>query len=477
MFCKKCGATISASDEKCTRCGYQTPELSECGGFYDLSPNAPKAAPAPVMPQMTAVSVEPPKSGNKLPLILLGALMLVILVLQVVLFVKLADHEAQIGNLFGQIEKLNESAGENPTDPTGDPVPEPSETEITEPSENQDKEPSGESPVAPSEDEITEPSDVLTTEPTSEPVTEPTASEQNELDFVQGNIRLEDDVQQDGMALVKQGDEAPVELIPQRDDAEGNVKIAYSFDDSGDRQIVVTIEKLSAGEFDVHCSFYGDFGTLPDKGSIILRGVEESGFEAMEIPLAGETLSAKVNLNDVSKCEFLMDNQEAGSITVVIAGIEVLTQEPAAVLLEQQDIRITDRLAWLNTGWTHSLGGYDGKLDRSFEDGDLIFRLKDHEGHTITLLPEDYEAGKNITVCIRGADFGTFSRKGTATLYCGENTDGVDCDVSEIRVQNDAVYMDIWMNKPSEKEDYKCVIIWPNEQGGSVTITLENLEF
>ncbi len=42
MFCKWCGATISESSTRCKRCGRDVPALSDCGGFYDLFPNAPK---------------------------------------------------------------------------------------------------------------------------------------------------------------------------------------------------------------------------------------------------------------------------------------------------------------------------------------------------------------------------------------------------------------------------------------------------
>lgn len=40
MFCKWCGADISPSSTKCARCGKDIPAMSDCGGFYDLVPNA-----------------------------------------------------------------------------------------------------------------------------------------------------------------------------------------------------------------------------------------------------------------------------------------------------------------------------------------------------------------------------------------------------------------------------------------------------
>jgi len=49
MFCKWCGGSLTPSDSKCKRCGKEVPALSDCGGFYDLVPDAkqlPKTPPA-----------------------------------------------------------------------------------------------------------------------------------------------------------------------------------------------------------------------------------------------------------------------------------------------------------------------------------------------------------------------------------------------------------------------------------------------
>lgn len=40
MFCKWCGGNLASSDTKCKRCGREVSALSDCGGFYDLVPNA-----------------------------------------------------------------------------------------------------------------------------------------------------------------------------------------------------------------------------------------------------------------------------------------------------------------------------------------------------------------------------------------------------------------------------------------------------
>lgn len=61
MFCKWCGGNLASSDTKCKRCGKEVPALSDCGGFYDLVPNAKK--PVEVRPG----SVVPPEKPANPP--------------------------------------------------------------------------------------------------------------------------------------------------------------------------------------------------------------------------------------------------------------------------------------------------------------------------------------------------------------------------------------------------------------------------
>ncbi|MBQ9761546.1 MAG: hypothetical protein IJV82_00530 [Oscillospiraceae bacterium] len=156
MFCKNCGATISASDEKCARCGFQAPALSDCGGFYDLAPHAPKAA-APVMPKEPAPAPEAPRREVPAPartstlwIAVLGGLMLLILALQVLVLVKLADHENRIHNVSSNLSEMesivnssqpsnaingseNTNLPTDSTDPEGStPPPESNESDPTE---------------------------------------------------------------------------------------------------------------------------------------------------------------------------------------------------------------------------------------------------------------------------------------------------------------------------------------------------------
>lgn len=69
MFCKWCGADLPSSANKCTRCGKNIPAMSDCGGFYDLVPNAKRRTAegpvsTPVGPKVDPVNVDPVKNDT-----------------------------------------------------------------------------------------------------------------------------------------------------------------------------------------------------------------------------------------------------------------------------------------------------------------------------------------------------------------------------------------------------------------------------
>lgn len=153
MFCKNCGGTIATSDEKCPRCGFQAPALSDCGGFYDLAPKAPKAAAPAVVPtpresvdQSASGPAPAPSRVSPLLIAVLGGLLLVVLGLQVLILMKLADHENRINNLFGIVEKV-------PEDSTGPTEPDVTDPDVTDPSGT-------ETPSDPSQGSVTDPTKV-----------------------------------------------------------------------------------------------------------------------------------------------------------------------------------------------------------------------------------------------------------------------------------------------------------------------------
>lgn len=118
MICKWCGAKVSAVDKKCGRCGREIPALSDCGGFYDLVPNAKAAAPATVPvaapsapdPEEIARRAAAKKKAEQMALIRLGVfavVALIIVVMLIVMIVKLSGLGKRIDALETDLAKLD----------------------------------------------------------------------------------------------------------------------------------------------------------------------------------------------------------------------------------------------------------------------------------------------------------------------------------------------------------------------------------
>lgn len=171
MICKWCGAAVSALDEACQRCKRPLPAMSDCGGFYDLVPNAPRpepvekpAAPAPGPKPEPAQPVSVRKDRDRFAPIRLAVTAALLLIFFVIQFASLA----RISTLEGQVRDLEEqvSSHQHPTQPAPS-VPETTETtepELTEPTESETTEPAGTSTADPTESENTETSDPESTE-------------------------------------------------------------------------------------------------------------------------------------------------------------------------------------------------------------------------------------------------------------------------------------------------------------------------
>ena len=59
MFCKWCGADLPNSAIRCTRCGKDVPAMSDCGGFYDLVPNAKRRTTEDPVSTPVGLKVDP----------------------------------------------------------------------------------------------------------------------------------------------------------------------------------------------------------------------------------------------------------------------------------------------------------------------------------------------------------------------------------------------------------------------------------
>lgn len=160
MICKWCGNSLSASQTTCKRCGKAVPALSDCGGFYDLVPNARNAANAQNAPVQNA-PVTRPAVPTKAPAkkkptrnyLLLGAAA-VIAVAFILLFIELFTLQGRIVWLTGRVADLEDTLDEiseivvipsegedpDPTDPgstrPGAASPKPSDPQPSEPAES-----------------------------------------------------------------------------------------------------------------------------------------------------------------------------------------------------------------------------------------------------------------------------------------------------------------------------------------------------
>lgn len=131
MFCKWCGGNLASSDTKCKRCGKEVPALSDCGGFYDLVPNAKKPVevhPGPVVPPERPANPprkpEPPKEvpptrskkAGKKSLLGLFALTVVgfalVILLLVIILGKVNQYSSEVNGLRNDLRTINEKIDE-----------------------------------------------------------------------------------------------------------------------------------------------------------------------------------------------------------------------------------------------------------------------------------------------------------------------------------------------------------------------------
>lgn len=157
MFCKWCGADLPNSANKCTRCGKEVPAMSDCGGFYDLVPNAKRRTAGgpvstPVGPKVVPVNVDPAKSdtskkdvpvkgkkngrkssGLQLLIICIGFIIVIALLLGMnskigKVLDSVANSDGRIVTIYEELQQIKNSIqgeeNEEPTPPTeGETVP------------------------------------------------------------------------------------------------------------------------------------------------------------------------------------------------------------------------------------------------------------------------------------------------------------------------------------------------------------------
>lgn len=150
MICKWCGEVLKPGDSRCKRCRREIPALSDCGGFYDLVPQAESALPvAAQQPKPAPVEVRPERvppipvqsARRKQDHMVKNIVFWVAIVLAVVFLVqtislsgKLETAEAQIRMLKdrndSQNEDVNNISGNKPEVKPGE-TPDPVQPEDT----------------------------------------------------------------------------------------------------------------------------------------------------------------------------------------------------------------------------------------------------------------------------------------------------------------------------------------------------------
>ncbi len=470
MFCKNCGATISVADEKCARCGFKAPSLSDCGGFYDLAPNAPRPAPAPQAAPSTPAPA-PRKSEGMGRWIILSILVLVILALQVVIFLKLADHENRLNNLFSMIEEAETKQTEPTTVPTEpDANEDPSDPDNSEPETAPSTEPSTE----PSGEDV--PDDTEPTTAPTEPTTEPTEPSEPSS-WRDRLISIQDHLEQDDAAVMFLDGERS-EITPVRDDGEGTTKIAYCCDETTDQKIVVTIEDFASNLYKVYCSLYGDFGTLSLPGIINIYDGETLVCGPLEASIEGETIFAELDLGTVSpgkslSCVIQWDNEEAGCITVTIDGLTA--EEPEYT---PEEWHIYDKIQ--KSDEEFSLLNDEFSRDYKKQSGTRIFtyKLLDEPGQSITVFCSPGEEGMTFTCSILGQNFGEFAESGSLTMFNSAGEELRTLNGAAFREVDGAKQFDIWVPDPTgDPGPFDFRINWPNTDGDTVFVHYADVEF
>lgn len=97
MICKWCGAQLAPGKRQCGRCGNEVSPLSDCGGFYDLVPQA--------APEIPVAEVAPPKAKANAFLVVLCLLLAAALVVSIL---SCASARAENRELTEELEEMEE---------------------------------------------------------------------------------------------------------------------------------------------------------------------------------------------------------------------------------------------------------------------------------------------------------------------------------------------------------------------------------
>jgi len=123
MFCKWCGKTILATDERCTACGRQTPAMSDCGGLYNLkhsatapTPPVPTPSKHPLIDRLEAQYEKDRRAARKHHTATIAGFTVTIIVL-LVLLVSVVMLTIQISKLEDKMDAFGETSAAQKTEP------------------------------------------------------------------------------------------------------------------------------------------------------------------------------------------------------------------------------------------------------------------------------------------------------------------------------------------------------------------------
>lgn len=323
MICKWCGASVNAADKKCGRCGREIPALSDCGGFYDVAPKAPrpegapKPAAAPVQPVQPVVK-EPKK--NNAPVVIVAVLVVIALVVgQVLLMMKLGDLEATVQSLRVELDELQETQVA-PEEPKDDPDDEPDDDD----DDNRPKPTGNEKPGE-------------TTAPTGE------KTDQDASDLWNGlwtGVVLSDDLRDTaGEATELSFGEKSVDVARTTDGEDGT--ITYSFEKfAPNNTISIRYRTTEDGKLELTCTAVGDvFSVLAQEVQAELyvgdMKVEKRGAIVASCDDGAMTVTIDLDEFDMAEGTQLkcvtewscVDSQghDVMPLTISLAGLETLT--------------------------------------------------------------------------------------------------------------------------------------------------------
>lgn len=166
MICKWCGETLKSGAKTCKRCHREIPPLSDCGGFYDLVPQARSAVAVPTeeipirVPEEVIAEPEamespvrpvPPKKRKKKSNTILNVIFWLSIALVVILLIQTISLSGKLSDANDEIRRLRAKNSSSQETQATD-VPNGKDPKPTDPKKSENPEESGK-PSDPGHDE------------------------------------------------------------------------------------------------------------------------------------------------------------------------------------------------------------------------------------------------------------------------------------------------------------------------------------